>query len=83
MTEITLGADAWKDVDPGTEALLDKWLVAEGDTVSAGQILANVVIVKANQDIAAPSNGRIVKILVKADETFARGKPLALLKEAT
>lgn len=82
MTEITLGADAWKDIDPGTEALLDKWLVAEGDAVRAGQLLANVVIVKANQDIVAPTDGRIEKILVKADESFARGKPIALLKEA-
>lgn len=83
MTEITLSVDAWKDIDPGTEALLDKWLVAEGDTVRAGQILANVVIVKANQDIVAPTNGRVEKILVKAGETFARGKPIALLQEAT
>lgn len=83
MTEITLSTDAWRDIDPGTEALLDKWLVAEGDTVRAGQLLANVVIVKANQDIVAPIDGRIEKILVKADETFAQGKPIALLKEAT
>jgi len=83
MTEITLSGAAWKDIDPGTEALLDKWLVAEGDTVRAGQSLANVVIVKANQDIVAPTNGRIDKILVKAGETFAQGKPIALLQEAT
>ncbi len=83
MTEITLSADAWKDIDPGTEALLDKWLVAEGDTVRAGQVLANAVIVKANQDIVAPTDGRVEKILVKAEETFAQGKAIAVLREAT
>lgn len=83
MTEITLSPDAWKDVEAGVEALVDKWLVAEGDTVRAGQQLGNVVLVKANQDIVAPANGRIEKILVKAGETFAQGKPIALLKEAT
>ncbi len=83
MIEITLSADAWKDIDPGTEALVDKWLVVEGDTVRAGQSLANVVIVKANQDIVAPATGRIEKILVEAGATFAQGKPIALLKEAT
>lgn len=82
MTEIMLSADAWKDIDPGVEALLDKWLVAEGDAVRAGQPLANVVIVKTNQEILAPTNGRIEKILVRAGETFAQGKPIALLKEA-
>ena len=82
MTEISLGADAWKDVEPGVEALVDKWLVGEGDTVRAGQLLANVVLVKSNQDIVAPADGRIEKILVPANVTFAQGKPIALLKEA-
>jgi len=83
VIEITLAADAWKDVDPGTEALLDKWLVGEGDAVRAGQPIANVVLIKANQEIVAPVDGRIEKILVKSEETFAQGKPIALLKEST
>jgi len=82
VIEITLSAEAWKDVEPGVEALVDKWLVGEGDTVRAGQQLVNVIIVKTNQDIVAPAGGRIEKILVKANETFAQGKPIALLKEA-
>lgn len=83
MIEITLAVDAWKDIDPGTEALVDKWLVGEGDTVRAGQPLANVVLVKTNQEIVAPADGRIEQILVRSEETFARGKPIALLKEST
>lgn len=81
MTEVTLGTEAWKDIDPATEALLDKWLVAQGDTVRAGQALANAVLVKSNLEITAPSAGRIEKILVPAGQTFARGKPIALLQE--
>jgi len=83
MIEITLAAAAWKDIDPGTEALVDKWLVVEGDAVRAGQPIANVVLVKANQEIVAPAAGRIEKILVKSEETFAQGNPIALLKEST
>ena len=83
MTGITLGADAWKDMDPGVEARVDKWLVAEGDTVRAGQTLATVVLVKTSQDIVAPDDGRVEKILVPAGETFAQGKPIARLKELT
>jgi pyruvate/2-oxoglutarate dehydrogenase complex dihydrolipoamide acyltransferase (E2) component len=82
MIEITLSADAWKDVEPGVEALVDKWLVGEGDAVRAGQVLANVVIVKTNQEIVAPADGRIERIVVPANETFAQGKAIALLKEA-
>jgi pyruvate/2-oxoglutarate dehydrogenase complex dihydrolipoamide acyltransferase (E2) component len=82
VIDITLDADAWKDVAPGVEALVDKWLVGEGDTVRAGQLLANVVLVKTNQDIVAPADGRIEKILVPVNETFAQGKPIARLQEA-
>jgi pyruvate/2-oxoglutarate dehydrogenase complex dihydrolipoamide acyltransferase (E2) component len=83
MIEITLGADAWKDVEPGVEALVDKWLVGEGDSVRAGQAIANVVLVKSNQEIVSPADGRIESIVVPANETFARGRPIALLKEAS
>ena len=83
MTEITLGTEAWKDIDPATEALVDKWLVAQGDTVRAGQALANVVLVKSNLEIVAPSAGRVAQILVPAGQTFARGKPIAVLQGAT
>lgn len=82
MSEVTLDAQAWTDIDPATEALVDKWLVAEGDAVRAGQPLANVVLVKANLEVAAPAAGRIARILVPAGETFAQGKPIAMLEAA-
>ena len=43
MTDVLLDAAAWKDVEAGTEALLDQWLVREGEAVRAGQPLARVV----------------------------------------
>jgi len=79
MTDITLAAEAWEGVDATVEALVDKWLVQAGDTVRAGQPLANVVLVKSNQEITAPADGRIAQILVPAGGTFARGKPIATL----
>ena len=79
MTDITLAAEAWEGVDAAVEALVDKWLVQAGDTVRAGQPLANVVLVKSNQEITAPADGRIAQILVPAGGTFARGKPVATL----
>jgi pyruvate/2-oxoglutarate dehydrogenase complex dihydrolipoamide acyltransferase (E2) component len=79
MTDITLAAGAWEGVDAAVEALVDKWLVQAGDTVRAGQPLANVVLVKSNQEITAPADGRITQILVPAGGTFARGKPIATL----
>ncbi len=79
MTDITLAAEAWQGVDEAVEALVDKWLVQAGDIVRAGQPLANVVLVKSNQEITAPADGRIAQILVPAGGTFARGKAIATL----
>jgi pyruvate/2-oxoglutarate dehydrogenase complex dihydrolipoamide acyltransferase (E2) component len=80
MSDVTLNDEAWQGVDASVEALVDKWLVKEGDTVQAGQPLANVVLVKSNLEITAPAAGRISKILVAAGGTFARGKPIATLE---
>lgn len=82
MIEVTLLDDAWEGVEPGTEALLDRWLVREGDRVEVGQVVARVVLVKANLDITSPAKGVIERILVPAEQTFAKGRPLATLREA-
>jgi len=57
MIDITLPEAAWQDVEPGTEALVDQWLVREGDRVQAGQVLAKVVLVKTTLEITAPVDG--------------------------
>lgn len=77
---IRLPDEMWTDVEAGTEALLDKWLVKEGDTVVADQPVATVVLIKTAVDVTAPASGRIVKILVPAEGTFGRGRDLALLE---
>lgn len=79
MTPVTLTDEAWEDVDPGVEALVDRWLVQEGDAVEVGQPLANAVLLKTNFEITAPATGTIAEILVQTGETFARGTPIATL----
>lgn len=78
--EIIMAQEVWADVEPGTEALVEDWLVAEGATIKAGQVLANVVVVKSSHEITAPADGVIEKILVASEDTFAPGTVLALLK---
>ena len=80
MTDVALPMEAWQDVEPGTEALLDEWLVQEGERVAAGQVLAKVVLVKATLDVAAPAAGIVDRILVAADATFKPGQALARLR---
>lgn len=82
LIEITLSEEAWQEVEPGTEALLEEWLVAPGDAVKTGQSLAIVVMVKTSIEVAAPSDGVVEKILVAAEDTIARGVPLAVMNSA-
>jgi pyruvate/2-oxoglutarate dehydrogenase complex dihydrolipoamide acyltransferase (E2) component len=81
MIAIGLGDDAWKDVEPGTEALVDRWLVREGEPVKAGVVLAVVVLVKTSLELAAPADGVLDRIDVAAGSTFARGVPIGWLRE--
>lgn len=81
MTEIKLAEEAWEDVEDGTEALLDEWLVAEGDMVAAGQVIARVVLVKTSHEIEAPSAGRIAALEVPEEGNFGKGRVLARIEE--
>jgi pyruvate/2-oxoglutarate dehydrogenase complex dihydrolipoamide acyltransferase (E2) component len=80
VVDITLPDEAWADVEEGTEALLDEWLVAVGDRVEQGQVIANVVLVKATHEITAPAAGIVESIEVAAEKNFQRGQVLARIK---
>jgi len=81
MIPIRLQDDAWREVEEGTEALVERWLVGEGEAVDSGQPVADVVLAKTDFELLAPAAGRIEKILIHEEETFARGVDLALLNE--
>ena len=76
MIDVTVEPGAWSETEPGTEALLDRWLVEDGAAVEAGQPLAEVVLVKATLEIVAPAAGRLVH-RVKQGDTLAQGVPIA------
>lgn len=81
MTHIELADEMWKDVEAQAPALADQWLVGEGDRVNAGQVVARVVLVKTTLDGAAPVSGIIERIAVRTGQAFARGKPLAVMRD--
>ncbi len=78
--DISLPVAAWEGIEPTVEALVDRWLVREGDAVLCGQAVATVVLVKTSQDIEAPADGRLTRILVGVGHTFHRGQPIATLE---
>ena len=64
------------------EGTLCKWLVKEGDTVSSGDLLAEIETDKATMEIEAVEEGVIAKILVGGGtEGVKVNAPIALLLE--
>ena len=62
------------------EGTLAKWLVKEGDTVSSGDILAEIETDKATMEFEAVDEGTIEKILVsEGSEGIKVNSPIAIL----
>ena len=64
------------------EGTLAKWLVKEGDTVSSGDIMAEIETDKATMEFEAVDEGTIGKILIEAGtEGVKVNTPIAVLLE--
>jgi pyruvate dehydrogenase E1 component beta subunit len=64
------------------EGTLAKWLVKEGDTVSSGQIIAEIETDKATMEFEAVEEGTVGKILIdEGAEGIKVNTPIALLLE--
>ncbi len=62
------------------EGTLAKWLVKEGDTVSSGDILAEIETDKATMEFEAVDEGKIAKILIpEGSDGVKVGTPIAIL----
>jgi pyruvate dehydrogenase E1 component beta subunit len=65
-----------------TEGNLAKWHVKEGDTVSAGDVIAEIETDKATMEVEAVDEGTIGKILVtEGTESVSVNTPIAVLLE--
>src|SRR5260221_12104541 len=63
-----------------TEGKIAKWLKREGDTIKAGDVLAEIETDKATMEIEAVDEGTLAKILVpEGTENVAVNLPIALI----
>ncbi len=63
------------------EGTVAAWLKKEGDWIEKDEALAEIVTDKINAELPSPVAGRLVKILVQAEETVAVGTDIALIEE--
>src|SRR5512138_2035806 len=65
-----------------TEGTLAKWLVKEGDEITAGDVIAEIETDKATMEVEAVDEGKLGKILVaEGTDGVAVNTPIALLLE--
>src|SRR5271163_3813284 len=65
-----------------TEGNLTRWLKKEGDSVKAGQVLAEIETDKATMEVEAVDEGKILKILVPGGAQGIKvNTPIAILAE--
>lgn len=67
---------ALSEETPDAEGVLATWYVADGERVSAGQLLADVQVDKVDAEVVAPADG-IVRLLVAEDEAVRQGVAIA------
>ena len=63
------------------EGVLVRWVKKEGDSVSPGDLVAEVETDKANMDFNLEDEGVLLKLLVKEGDTVKLGAPVAILGE--
>lgn len=59
------------------------WHVAEGDTVSEGQVLAEIETEKVETELESPCAGVVARILIEEDGTVDVGTVLAIIAADT
>ena len=66
------------------EGTLAKWLVNEGDSISSGDLIAEIETDKATMEVEAVDDGKIGQLLVPAGtEGVKVNTPIALLIDST
>lgn len=64
------------------DGIIATWLVAVGDTVSAGDELAEMETAKVTATIESPADGIVLALLYQAGDVVAVGEPIAVIGEA-
>ena len=65
-----------------TEGTIAKWLKAEGDTVTEGEVIVEIENAKAIEEVHAPITGVLTKILLEEGQTAEVFAEIAIIEES-
>jgi pyruvate/2-oxoglutarate dehydrogenase complex dihydrolipoamide acyltransferase (E2) component len=63
-----------------TEITLSTWLKQPGESVKAGEVVAEVMTEKVNTEVASPADGVVEALLAEEGQVVAVGQPIARLR---
>ncbi|NLI18121.1 MAG: biotin/lipoyl-binding protein [Actinomycetales bacterium] len=64
---------------PHVEGVVSTWFVDDGQSVTAGQLLAEVMVEKASVEVSAPAAG-VVRLLVAEETAVIQGAVIARIE---
>ena len=64
-----------------TEGTIAKWLKAEGDRVVEGEVIAEVEMAKAVEEVLAPATGVLTRILLLEGQTAEVFSEIAVIED--
>jgi pyruvate/2-oxoglutarate dehydrogenase complex dihydrolipoamide acyltransferase (E2) component len=76
MTDVSIPEEI---VGEGAEGAISLWLFQDGETVAAGDVLAEVMNEKAAAELVAPASGRLT-ILVPPEAPVRKGQIVARIE---
>lgn len=74
-TEVIIPDDLWEE---DNEAVITAWLVDNGTSVEAGDIIAELMVEKIQYELLAPAAGSL-SIIKDVDDVVAKGEQVASL----
>jgi len=76
MAEVIVGKDLWDDDSPG---VISAWLYEDGEAVSQGSVIAEVMNEKISFEIMAPAGGVLI-IDAPAETEIELGQKIGSIK---
>lgn len=76
MSEITIPQDCWDD---DSEGAISAWFYAEGEEVSSGDVVCEVMNEKVSSEITAPASGKL-SIRIEAEVPVAKGAVIGVIE---
>lgn len=66
---------------PEAEGVVTRWFVADGERVTAGQLVGEVQVDKVDAEVAAPADG-VFRMVVAVDDVARQGEVIARVELA-